>query len=158
MAPQGGKEGRFTAFGLGIFRLTSHYLSVQAPNGAVALSLPHHPGEHDQYTGPKVFSNWVFGSSSFSFLVLGFVAHPGHASLRSLIDAQVAPLHAYVGSVVESPAKRRASRGAAVIFGFIHEPRPVRDDPARFGGGWFRSCRTLHHFRTEFSAICPHAV
>jgi hypothetical protein len=40
----------------------------------------------------------------------------------------MAPLHAYVGSDVESLAVRRASRRAAVIFGFFHERRSVRDD------------------------------
>ncbi|WP_297778755.1 hypothetical protein, partial [uncultured Roseovarius sp.] len=33
------------------------------------------------------FSNWAFGSSSFSLLSGIFVTHPGHASLRSLADA-----------------------------------------------------------------------
>jgi len=42
----------------------------------------------------------------------------------------MASLQAYVGSDVESLTPRRASSGAAVIFGFTHEPRPVRDDPA----------------------------
>jgi hypothetical protein len=45
----------------------------------------------------------------------------------------MAPLHAYVGSDVESLALRRASLGAAAISGFFHEPRPVRDDPVRIG-------------------------
>jgi hypothetical protein len=79
------------------------------------------------------FSNWVFGSSSFSFLFWVIVTHLGHASLRSLVDAVMAPLHAYVGSDVESLALRRASLGAAAISGFFHEPRPVRDDPVRIG-------------------------
>ena len=33
------------------------------------------------------FSNWAFGSSSFSFVLGTIVTHPGHASLRSLGDA-----------------------------------------------------------------------
>jgi hypothetical protein len=33
------------------------------------------------------FSNWAFGSSSFSLLHGIGIAHPGHASLRSLFDA-----------------------------------------------------------------------
>lgn len=49
-------------------------------------------------------------------------------------DALVASLHACVVSDVESPALRRASRCAADLFGFIHAPRPVRDDPVRFRG------------------------
>ena len=64
------------------------------------------------------------------------VTYPGHASLRSLVDAVMSPLHAYVGSEVESLALRRALPGVAAIFGFIHEPRPVRDDPARVGLGY----------------------
>ena len=86
---------------------------------------------------PKVgFSNWVFGSSSFSFFLSFFrvvVAHPGHASLRSLVDALMASLHAYVGLAVGNLALGRASRCAADTFGFIHKPRPVRDDPVRVG-------------------------
>jgi len=85
-----------------------------------------------QGKGNGGFSNWVFGSSSLSFFRV-IVTHPGHASLRSLVDAMMAPLHAYVGSDVESLALRRASRCAADIFGFFHEPRPVRDDPVRIG-------------------------
>ena len=51
------------------------------------------------------FSNWVFRSSSISFFFLWvIVAHPGHASLRSLVDALLASLQAYVGLVVESLA------------------------------------------------------
>ena len=38
------------------------------------------------------FSNWVFRSSSFSFFVLGPCTLPGHASLRSLVDAGMASL------------------------------------------------------------------
>lgn len=38
------------------------------------------------------FSNWVSGSSSFSFIVWVIVTLPGHASLRSLFDALVASL------------------------------------------------------------------
>lgn len=72
------------------------------------------------------FSNWVFRSSSFSFFVLGPCTLPGHASLRSLVDAGMASLHACVGLAVESLALRRASSGAAAFFGFIHKPRPVR--------------------------------
>jgi hypothetical protein len=40
-------------------------------------------------------------------------------------DVRMASLQAYVGSAVESPAFRRASRCTADIFGFFHEPRPV---------------------------------
>lgn len=65
---------------------------------------------------------------SFSWII---VTHPGHASLRSLVDAVLAPLHACVGLVVESLALRRASRCAADIFGFFHRPRPVRGDAVR---------------------------
>ena len=74
------------------------------------------------------------GQARFPSFFWIIVAHPGHASLRSLFDAPMAPLHAYVGSAVESPAFRRASSCAADIFGFTHEPRPVRDDPVRIGG------------------------
>ena len=104
------------------------------------------------------FSNWVFGSSSFSFLFRVIVTHPGHTSLRSLVDAVLVPLHAYVGSDVESLAQRRASRGAADTFGFLHEPRPVRDDPVRIGGRRFRLCLTSHLVLTGFRAINPHPV
>jgi len=75
------------------------------------------------------------GQAHFPSFFWVIVTHPGHASLRSLVDAVLAPLHAYVGSDVESLALRRASRCAADTFGFLHEPRPVRDDPVRFGGG-----------------------
>ena len=75
------------------------------------------------------------GQAHFPLFNRAMVTHPGHASLRSLVDAVMAPLHAYVGSDVESLALRRASRCAADTFGFLHEPRPVRDDPVRFGGG-----------------------
>jgi hypothetical protein len=75
------------------------------------------------------------GQAHFPFFFWVIVTHPGHASLRSLFDAVMAPLHAYVGSDVESLAKGRASRCAADTFGFLHEPRPVRDDPVRIGGG-----------------------
>jgi hypothetical protein len=74
------------------------------------------------------------GQAHFPSFFWVIVTHPGHASLRSLVDAILAPLHAYVGSDVESLAKRRASSGAAANFGFFHEPRPVRDDPVRIGG------------------------
>ncbi len=74
------------------------------------------------------------GQAHFPFLFWGLAAHPGHASLRSLVDAVMAPLHACVGLVVESLALRRASSGAAAIFGFIHKPRPVRTTPSGFGG------------------------
>ena len=58
----------------------------------------------------------------------------------------MAPLHACVGLAVESLALRRASRGAAAIFGFIyylagHVYMPERaqtssgeDDPVGIGG------------------------
>ena len=98
------------------------------------------------------------GQARFPSFFWVFVAHPGHASLRSLFDAPMAPLHAYVGSVVENLALRRASRCAADIFGFIHRPRPVRTTPLGLGGWRFRSCRTLHTFLTEFRAINPHAM
>ena len=44
------------------------------------------------------------GQARFPCLFWGIVTHPGHASLRSLVDAVMAPLHAYVGSAVESLA------------------------------------------------------
>jgi hypothetical protein len=81
------------------------------------------------------FSNWVFGSSSFSFFSSGSLSLIRVTLLFAVwFDALVASLHACVGSDVESPALRRASRCAADLFGFIHEPRPVRDDPVRFRG------------------------
>jgi hypothetical protein len=86
------------------------------------------------------------------------VTHPGHASLRSLVDAIMAPLQAYVGSAVESLALRRASRCAAANFGFFHRPRPVRDDPVRIGCWRFKSCHASHLVLTEFRAINPHPV
>ena len=73
------------------------------------------------------------GQAHFPSFFWVMVTHPGHASLRSLVDAIMAPLQAYVGSAVESLALRRASGCAADIFGFFHEPRPVRDDPVRIG-------------------------
>ena len=44
------------------------------------------------------------GQALFPCFFWVIVAHPGHASLRSLVDAVMAPLHAYVGSAVESLA------------------------------------------------------
>ena len=41
-----------------------------------------------------VFSNWRFGSGSFSFVLLGYCTHPSHALLCSLVDTMKAPLHA----------------------------------------------------------------
>ena len=85
------------------------------------------------------------GQAHFPCYFWVIVAHPGHASLRSLFDALMAPLHAYVGLAVESPAFRRASSCAAAIFGFIyyltgHVYMPERaqtssgeDDPVRIG-------------------------
>jgi hypothetical protein len=60
-----------------------------------------------------------FGQAHFPSFSWVIVTHPGHASLRSLVDAVMAPLHAYVGSDVESLALRRASRRAAANFGFF---------------------------------------
>ena len=74
------------------------------------------------------------GQARFPCFFWGIVAHPGHASLRSLFYAVMAPLHAYVGLAVENLALRRASSGAAAIFGFIHRPRPVRTTPLGLGG------------------------
>jgi hypothetical protein len=73
-------------------------------------------------------------------------------------DVRMASLQAYVGSAVESPAFRRASRYAADFFGFFHEPRPVRDDPVRIVGWRFSSCHASHLVLTEFCAIDPYAV
>ena len=44
------------------------------------------------------------GQARFPCLFWGIVTHPGNASLRSLVDAVMAPLHAYVGTAVESLA------------------------------------------------------
>jgi hypothetical protein len=98
------------------------------------------------------------GQAHFPSFFRVIVTHPGHASLRSLVDAVLAPLHAYVGSDAESLALRRASRCAADIFGFFHEPRPVRDDPVRIGARLFRSCHASYVLLTEFGAIRPHPV
>ena len=107
------------------------------------------------------FSNRAFGSSSFHRFVSVFwdrVSHPGQASLRSHFwSGSVGPLHACVGSVAEHLASSRASNGAAAIFGVIHRPRPVRDDPVI--DLWrLSSCGTLQRSVTEFGVVCPHAV
>ena len=60
------------------------------------------------------------GQARFPYFLRVMVTHLGHASLRSLVDAVRAPLHAYVGLDVESLALRRASLGAADIFGFFY--------------------------------------
>ena len=60
------------------------------------------------------------GQARFPSFFWAIVTHPGHASLRSLVDAVLAPLHACVGLAVENLASRRASIGAAVIFGFFY--------------------------------------
>ena len=81
----------------------------------------------------------------------------------------MAPLHAFVGSDVESLALRRASGGAADILVFTRqgmityprgrEPRPVRDDlPSGWVVGVLGSCRSSHVVLTEFGAVCPHPV
>jgi len=62
------------------------------------------------------------GQAPFPSLLWGLVAHPGHASLRSLGKAWLASLHACVGLALESLALGRASRWAAAIFGFIYYP------------------------------------
>ena len=110
------------------------------------------------------------GQARFPSFFWVIVTHPGHASLRSLVDAVLASLHAYVGSDVESLALRRASFGAADIFGFFyyqigHVYMPER---ARTSSGegrprqvwWWRfiSCRASHLILTEFRAIDPHPV
>ena len=90
-------------------------------------------------TRPRMAASLIgrLGQAHFPLFLWIIVTHPGHASLRSLVDAVMAPLHACVGLVVESLALGRASRCAAAIFGFFHRPRPVRDDPVRLsrGGG-----------------------
>jgi hypothetical protein len=60
------------------------------------------------------------GQAHFPSFFWVIVAHPGHASLRSLFGAVMASLHACVGLAVESLASRRASSGAAAIFDFIY--------------------------------------
>ena len=60
----------------------------------------------------------------------GPFTHPGHASLRSLNGSCKEPLHACVGLAVGSLAFGRTSICAAVIYGFIHRPRPVRTTPS----------------------------
>jgi len=114
--------------------------------------------------------NGCLGQARFPSFFWVIVAHPGHASLRSLVSAVMAPLHAYVGLPVESPAFRRASVCAAAIFGFIyyltgHVYMPEKaqtssgeDDPARLGDWRFRSCRASHLVLTEFRAVYPHAI
>ena len=95
---------------------------------------------------------------ALSPLSVGPFTHPGHASLRSLIGSCKEPLHACVGLAVESLAFGRTSICAAVIYGFIHRPRPVRTTPARIGGGVARSCCALHLVQTEFGALHPYTV
>jgi len=98
------------------------------------------------------------GQALFPCIFWIIVTHPGHTSLRSLVDAMMATLQAYVGSEVESPAIWRALICAVNFFGFFHEPRPVRDDPIRIVGRRFTSCHTSHLILTEFSAIYPHTM
>ena len=71
------------------------------------------------------------GQARFPFLFEVFVAHPGHASLRSLFDATwgIAARMCRIGC--GEPRFETRFRGAADIFGFIHEPRPVRTTPFR---------------------------
>ncbi len=80
-------------------------------------------------------SNWVFGSSSFSFAIGIFVAHPGHASLRSLFDATwgIAARMCPIGSgepCLETCFKWRSSH-------FRLHPRTSsgEDDPVQIGVG-----------------------
>ena len=110
------------------------------------------------------------GQAHFPSFCRVFVTHPGHASLRSLVDAVMAPLHAYVGSDVESLALRRASRCAAAIFGFfcyqaghVYMPERARTSsgegrPRQVWWWRFRSCLASHLILTEFCAINPHPV
>ena len=87
----------------------------------------------DQKTQMTASLIGCLGQARFPFIFWAIVTHPGHASLRSLVDTVLAPLHACVGLAVENLASRRALIGAAVIFGFFHKPRPVRDDPVMVG-------------------------
>ena len=77
------------------------------------------------------FSNWAFWSSSFSSLLGIIIAHPGHASLRSLGVATwgIAARMCRIGC--GEPRLETRLDGAAVIFGFFHRPRPVRTIPFR---------------------------
>ena len=77
------------------------------------------------------FSNWAFGSSSFSFFLVDHCHSSGSRFSSQSGRCRRASLHACVGLAAVSLAKGRASRCAAAIFGFFHRPRPVRDDPVR---------------------------
>ena len=95
------------------------------------------------------FSNRAFGSSSFSHcLAWDRVAHPGHASLRSLRWPGVGPgrcMHVsdWRWSALLSLA---IARVAAAIFGVIHGPRPVRTIPSLSAEGvqFMRRPPTVH--------------
>ena len=75
------------------------------------------------------------GQARFLSLVGITVAHPGHASLRSPIDALLgtAARMCRIGRG-EPRLETRFSICAADTFGFIHEPRPVRTTPFRCVG------------------------
>ncbi len=118
--------------------------------------LSQHSGR--PFCSRRTFASLIgyLGQARFPSFFRVTATHPGHASLRSLVDALVAPLKAYVGLAVESPAFRCASSCAADIFGFIsylagHVYMPERartssgeDDPVRLGVWRFRSCRPSH--------------
>ena len=91
------------------------------------------------------FSNWAYGSSSFSLFRLGRLSLIRVTLLFAVcLISRGTSLHACVGLAVESLALGRASRCAAAIFGFIyyltgHACMPERartssgeDDPVRF--------------------------
>ena len=69
------------------------------------------------------FSNWAYGSSSFSFFKSGRLSLIRVTLLFAVwLMSRGTSLHACVGLAVESLALGRASRCAAVIFGFIYYP------------------------------------
>ncbi len=69
------------------------------------------------YSRRDVTANWVFGSSSLSlfFILRVIVTHPGHTSLRSLIDAQMAPLQYVLDRLWRAPLSG-ALQSAQQIF------------------------------------------
>ena len=115
----------------------SRELCIQlSPDLAVAAKVPFDEPHRGMAEGGSMAASLIgcLGQAHFPSFFWVLVTHPGHASLRSLGGAVMAPLHACVGLAVESLALRRALRCAAAIFGFFHRPRPVRDDPVRIGG------------------------
>jgi len=109
-----------------------------------------------QHAANDSFSNWVFGSSSFSLFLLGHCHSSGSRFSSQSVwcsDGTAARI-CRIGSgepCLETRFKLRSSHLRLHPRTSSGEGRPRQ--------GWaFRSCRALHIFLTEFCTIRPHPV